>query len=133
MGCSPQVNKSHFTTDGHSVRLCIEPLEGLMTTSSFKTLRVLSSRDVCYGERTGLSATIWRVVVCHCPGNLFTIFTVYQTAVIAQSGYGLDDRDSNVRFPVGAGNFSFYHRVHNGSGAHPASSTMDTGGSFPGD
>jgi hypothetical protein len=58
---------------------------------------------------------------------------IFTTAVIAQSGYGLDDRDSNVRFPVGAGNFSFYHRVHNGSGAHPASSTMDTGGSFPGD
>jgi hypothetical protein len=36
-------------------------------------------------------------------------------------GYGLDDRGSRVRFPVGAGNFSLHHRVQNGSGAYPAS------------
>jgi hypothetical protein len=47
-------------------------------------------------------------------------------------GYGLDDRDSRVRFPVGAGNFTLHHRVQNGSGAHPASYPMDTGDSFPG-
>jgi hypothetical protein len=29
-------------------------------------------------------------------------------------------RGSRVRFPAGAGTFSFHHRVHNGSGAHPA-------------
>jgi hypothetical protein len=26
-------------------------------------------------------------------------------------GYGLDDRGSRVRFPVGAGNFPLHHRV----------------------
>jgi hypothetical protein len=36
-------------------------------------------------------------------------------------GYGLDDRGSRIRFPVGAGNFYLYHRVQNGSEAHPAS------------
>jgi hypothetical protein len=41
-------------------------------------------------------------------------------------GYGLDDRTSRVRFSAGAGNFSLHHRVRNGSGAHPASSPMDT-------
>jgi hypothetical protein len=46
-------------------------------------------------------------------------------------GYGLDDRGSRVRFPVGAGNFSLHHRVHNGSGAHPASYPMGSRGSFP--
>jgi hypothetical protein len=46
-------------------------------------------------------------------------------------GYGLDDRCSRVRFPVGAGNV-FLHRVQNGSGAHPASYPMGTRGSFPG-
>jgi hypothetical protein len=46
--------------------------------------------------------------------------------------YGLDDRNSRVRFPVGAGNFSPHHRVQNGSGAHPASYPMGTRGSFPG-
>jgi hypothetical protein len=39
-------------------------------------------------------------------------------------GYGLDDGGSRVRFPAGAGNFSFHHRVQNSSGAHPASYTM---------
>jgi hypothetical protein len=47
-------------------------------------------------------------------------------------GYGLDDRGSRFRFPVGAGNFSLHHRVQTGSGAHPASNPMGTGGSFPG-
>jgi hypothetical protein len=47
-------------------------------------------------------------------------------------GYGLDDRDSRVRFPAGAGNSSLHHRVQNGSGAHPASYSMGTRFSFPG-
>jgi hypothetical protein len=47
-------------------------------------------------------------------------------------GYGLDDRGSRVRFPAGAGNFSLHHRVQNGFGAHPASYTMGTRGSFAG-
>jgi hypothetical protein len=47
-------------------------------------------------------------------------------------GYGLDDRGSRVRFSAGAGNFSLYHRIQNGSGAHSASYPMDTRGSFPG-
>jgi hypothetical protein len=46
--------------------------------------------------------------------------------------YGLDDRGSRFRFPAGAGNFSLHHRVHTGSGAHPASYPMGTRGSFPG-
>jgi hypothetical protein len=47
-------------------------------------------------------------------------------------GYGLDDRGSRVRFPAGARNFSPHYRIQNGSGAHPASYPMATGGSFPG-
>jgi hypothetical protein len=42
------------------------------------------------------------------------------------------DRCSRVRFPAGAGNYSLHHRVQNGSGVHPASYPMGTGGSFPG-
>jgi hypothetical protein len=45
---------------------------------------------------------------------------------------GLDDRGSRIRFSAGAGNFSLYHRVQNGSRAHPASYLMGTMGSFHG-
>jgi hypothetical protein len=48
-------------------------------------------------------------------------------------GYDLNDRDSRVRLPAGAGNFFLHHRVQNGSGAHPASYPMGIRGSFPGD
>jgi hypothetical protein len=48
-------------------------------------------------------------------------------------GYGLENRDSRVRFLTGAGNFSLHHRVQNGSGVHPASYPMGTRGSSPGD
>jgi hypothetical protein len=44
----------------------------------------------------------------------------------------MDDRGSRVRLSAEAGNFSLHHRVQNGSGAHPASYAMGTGGSFPG-
>jgi hypothetical protein len=39
---------------------------------------------------------------------------------------------SGVRVPAGAQNLSLHHRVHNGSGAHPASYPMGTRGFFPG-
>jgi hypothetical protein len=45
-------------------------------------------------------------------------------------GYGLDDRNSTVRFPERADNFLLHHRVQNGSGAHPASYPMGNRGSF---
>jgi hypothetical protein len=48
------------------------------------------------------------------------------------TGYVLDDRMIVVRLPVGVGNFSLHHRVQTGSGAHPASYPLGTGGSFPG-
>jgi hypothetical protein len=56
-------------------------------------------------------------------------FFIYISVSIKLS-YGLDDRCSRVRFPAGAGNFSLYHRVQNGSGAQPASYPMYTRGSF---
>jgi len=37
-----------------------------------------------------------------------------------------------VRVPADTGNFSLYHCVQTGSGAHRASYAMGTGGSFPG-
>jgi hypothetical protein len=45
------------------------------------------------------------------------------------SDYGLDDRDS---IPDGAEDFSSSPCVQTGSGAHPASYPMGTGGPFPG-
>jgi hypothetical protein len=48
------------------------------------------------------------------------------------SDYGLDDRAIGVRFPAGAKDFYSNLRVQTGSGAHPASCKMRTGGPFPG-
>jgi hypothetical protein len=48
------------------------------------------------------------------------------------SDYGLDDRAIGVRFPVEAKDFSFSLCVQTGSGAHPTSCTMGTGGPFSG-
>jgi hypothetical protein len=46
------------------------------------------------------------------------------------TSYGLDDRGSGVRLPAEAGNFSLFHRVQTGSGAHLASCPMGIGVSF---
>jgi hypothetical protein len=48
------------------------------------------------------------------------------------SGYGLDDRAIEVRSPAGTKDFPSILCVQTGSGAHPASSTMGTGGPFLG-
>jgi hypothetical protein len=48
------------------------------------------------------------------------------------SDYGLDYRAIGVRSPAGAKDFSSILCAQTGSGAHPASSPMGTGGPFPG-
>jgi hypothetical protein len=48
------------------------------------------------------------------------------------SDYGLDDRAIGVRSPAGAKDFSSSLCVQTGSGAHPASCPVGTGGPFPG-
>jgi hypothetical protein len=54
------------------------------------------------------------------------------SSVSIVSDYGLDDRAIGVRSPAGAKDFSYSLFVQTGSGAHPVSCTMDTGGPFPG-
>jgi hypothetical protein len=48
------------------------------------------------------------------------------------SDYGLDDRAIGVRSPAGGKDFSYSLFVQTGTGAHPASCTMGTGGLSPG-
>jgi hypothetical protein len=50
------------------------------------------------------------------------------SSVSVVSGYGLDDRAIEVRSPAEARDFSSNLCVQTGSGAHPASCTMGTGG-----
>jgi hypothetical protein len=64
--------------------------------------------------------------------SLFRTQKSHDSSVGIALGYGLDDQDSRVRFPAGAGNFSLHYCVQNGSGAHPASYPMGVGGTFPG-
>jgi hypothetical protein len=54
------------------------------------------------------------------------------SSVSIVSDYGLDDRAIGVRSPAVAKDFSSNLCVQTGSGAHPASCTMGTGGPFPG-
>jgi hypothetical protein len=54
------------------------------------------------------------------------------SSVSIVSGYGLDDRAIEVRSPAGAKDFSSSLCVQTGSGVHPASCPMGTGGPFPG-
>jgi hypothetical protein len=48
------------------------------------------------------------------------------------SDYGLDNRAIGVRSPAGQRIFPLSSVSKTGSGAHPASCTMGTGGPFPG-
>jgi hypothetical protein len=53
------------------------------------------------------------------------------SSVSIVSGYRLDDRVIEVRSPAEAKDFSSTLCVQTGSGVHPASNTVGTGGSFP--
>jgi hypothetical protein len=53
------------------------------------------------------------------------------SSVSTVSGYGLDDRATDVRSPAEAKDFSSSLCVQTGSGAHLASCTVGTGGPFP--
>jgi hypothetical protein len=55
------------------------------------------------------------------------------SSVSIVSHYGLDDRAIEVRSPAEIKDFSSSLCVQTGSGAHPDSCTMGTGGPFPGD
>jgi hypothetical protein len=52
------------------------------------------------------------------------------SSVSIVSDYGLDDRAVEIRSPVEAKDFSSSLCVQTGSGAHPASCPMGTGGPF---
>jgi hypothetical protein len=54
------------------------------------------------------------------------------SSVSMVSNYGLDDRAVEVRSPAGAKDSSSDLCVQTGSGVHPASCTMGTGGPFSG-
>jgi hypothetical protein len=54
------------------------------------------------------------------------------SSVSIVSGYELDDRAIKVRSHAEVREFSSSLCVQTGSGAHPASCTMGTGGPFPG-
>jgi hypothetical protein len=54
------------------------------------------------------------------------------SSVSIVSDYGLDDRAIGVRSPAGTKGFSSSLCVQTGSGAHPASCPMGTGGPFSG-
>jgi hypothetical protein len=63
--------------------------------------------------------------------TMWVNFVTFDSGSIV-SDYGLDDRAIGVRFPADAEDFSSILCVQTGSGAHPASCTMGTGGPFPG-
>jgi hypothetical protein len=52
------------------------------------------------------------------------------SAVGNATSYELDDRVVGVRVPMSQ--FSFFHDIQTGSGAHPVSYLMSTGNFFPG-
>jgi hypothetical protein len=57
----------------------------------------------------------------------YQLLKSWDNSVSITTGYGLDDLMIRVWFPKGIGNFSLWHCVQTGSGAHPASCPVDTG------
>jgi hypothetical protein len=60
------------------------------------------------------------------------LLILFFNCIIILTGYRLDNWMIRVRFLMGSGNFSLQHDVQTSSGAHPASYSIGTRGSFPG-
>jgi hypothetical protein len=87
-----------------SLMVILVPLEQTLEAEAYTTLKVLRILWLSLGSSSG--------------------------SIV--SGYGLDYQVIEVRFPAGAKDFSCSLSVQTSSGAHPASCTMGTGGTFPG-
>jgi hypothetical protein len=74
------------------------------------------------------------VVMIECKYLVLALFYImsWVSSGSIVSDYGLDDRAIRVRSPAGAKDFSSSLCVQTGSGPHPASCTLGTGGPFPG-
>jgi hypothetical protein len=90
----------------------------------------------CHWPRTAATVPLLlRQSVEQNPNFLFCIWILPRSRGSSGSivsDYGLDDRAIGVRSLAGAKDFSSSLCVQTGSGAHPASCPMGTGGPFPG-
>jgi hypothetical protein len=81
---------------------------------------------LCKGQKCSMSKYIFcnfQVRLCWPTGSRISSVSIV-------SDYGLDDQAIGVRSPAGAKDFSSILCVQTGSGPHPASCTMGTGGPF---
>jgi hypothetical protein len=110
-------------TVSQSVRLGVEPLLGHNQIS----VSLLDMCGLCHRRAPCLT----RGCVCDLLGSR-SICGEPGSSVSIVSGYGLDDRAIEVRFPAEAKDFSSNLCVQTGSEPHPASRPMGAGGPFPG-
>jgi hypothetical protein len=96
-------------------------------TISLKSILILSP-SILTNERRRMAQRC--VCVCVCVYIYIYTWSRGSSGSIV-SDYGLDDRTVEVRSPTEAEDFSSIPCVQTGSGAHPASYPMGTGGSFP--
>jgi hypothetical protein len=87
----------------------------------------MSSSYLLFSFSSNITTRFFRLKFC----TYFDIGSRVSSGSIV-SDYGLDDRAIGVRSPAEAMDFSSSLCVQTGSGAHPASCTMGTGGPFPG-
>jgi hypothetical protein len=74
------------------------------------------------------------IYYCTRPYVIIIIMSVIEPGISVSivSAYRLDDRATDVRSPAETKQFSSNLCIQTGSGPHPASCTMGTGGPFPG-
>jgi hypothetical protein len=87
------------------------------------------------GEVPGKKENLREEIIMMMMITTTTIITTTTTTVRSRvcsvsivSDYGLDNRAIGIRTPAGGKDFSSIRCVHTGSGAHPVSSPMGTGG-----
>jgi hypothetical protein len=106
----------------HNIAYCYNPEDRDLNFNAVKTSNVLYLKFFCHPVDKWL-------VGCKRTTNGNVSLVSRGSSVGIAAPCGVDDWDSGIRFPAGAGNFSLLHRFHIGSGGCPASSSTGTGGS----
>jgi hypothetical protein len=93
---------------------------------------IIISENIFFQSDVWIILRLWWLFYWHDHRQHWNQLLLSSSSVSIVSDYGLDDLAIRVRSRAGAKDFSSSLCVQTGSGAHPASCTMGTGGPFPG-
>jgi hypothetical protein len=130
-GCQGWIRSQQNLSKDDGKHCILRFIKLLSWTGTKKNFLTSGTCQLYVFTKTLIKLTVAVIESYHCC-QLHTEFWNRGSTGSIVSDYGLEDRAIGVRSPAGAKDSSSNLCVQTGSGAHPASCTIGTGGPFPG-